>query len=269
MNDTTYTYNDDDSNLASWNSLFTSRHGDGSGDPEEDFLSAIRLVAACKAGGTFLDVGSGIGRIIDLLKPYAGGIVGLEPDRERYIACRDGAAAFDDWIEMFNTTSWEFRRSYRGRGFDFITVSMVIQHISTQACGRLLDDVHGLLKPNGVAMIATTHFYEERFTYQAAPQAHDVSEFDRYAEQVADQDKGIPVRMFSAEAFHRELGRAGLEVILWRQFAYPRADRAAELGGVLAATADQVRDLGSSQYAVVRRMDRSRRRGWLSRLRNR
>lgn len=268
MSDQAYTYPGDDDALTSWNRMFTSRNGDGHDDPEENFLSAIRLVAACKAGGAFLDVGSGVGRIIDLVKPYAGSVVGLEPDKERYLGCKNGLAG-DRRIEMFNARSWDYRQQHSGRRFDFITVSMVVQHISTGACRQILGDVRELLAANGSALISTTHFYEERFSYEADPSAHDIAEFDRYANQETSQDKGLPVRMFSRASLHREIEQAGLEVVVWQQFAYPRPERAREVAGFFAAPPEEVCDRGVSQYAVVRRAGAASRRGWLARLQRR
>lgn len=268
LSDQAYTYHGDDDALTSWNRMFTSRNGDGEGDPEENFLSAIRLVAACKAGGDFLDIGSGIGRIIDLIRRDAASVVGLEPDNGRYLGCKNGFAP-DRRIEMFNLKSWDYRQQNGGRRFDFITVSMVVQHVSTGACRQIFSDVHDLLAPNGSALISTTHFYEERFSYEADPSAHEVAEFDRYADQMTSQDKGLPVRMFSRASLHQEIERAGLEVVAWQQFAYPRPDRATEVAGFFAGPPEEMRDRGVSQYAVVRRPVAAPQAGWKSRLRRR
>lgn len=260
LSDDSYTYHGDDGGLESWNQMFSSRQGDGGGDPEEDFLSAIRLMAACRGGGAFLDIGTGVGRIVDVLRPYAGRIVGLEPDRERYLGCKNGFSV-DRRIEMFNLTSWEYRKRHPRRRFDFITVSMVIQHISTKACSEILDDVRAFLAPGGMALISTTHFYEERFTYENDPWPHAAEEFDRYTADTSRQDKGIPVRMFSRTALELELERAGLEAVVWRQFAYPRSDRADEVATFFAGPVEQMRDRGVSQYVAARRAGPPRRGG--------
>lgn len=80
-----YTYNASDDDLVAWNRNFTSRIGDGSGDPEEDYLSELRIVAASKPDGPLLEIGCGLGRIIRVMN-HAGAIVGLEPDTERFQA---------------------------------------------------------------------------------------------------------------------------------------------------------------------------------------
>jgi SAM-dependent methyltransferase len=263
LNDQSYTYHGNDDALASWTAMFTSRNGDGRGDHEENFLSAIKLAAACKSGGAFLDVGSGLGRIIDQVKPYAGRVTGLEPDHDRFTACKNGFAA-DKRIEILKTTSWDYVRSHPGRNFDFVTLSMVLQHVSTRACQQILSNVRELTAPDGVAIVSTTHLIEERFTYESDPAPHDVGEFDRYADRSESQDRGIPVRWFSKESFFREIEQAGLEVIVWQEFSYVRPENVPTIASLYGFTVDQVRDLGVSQYAVVRERRRpAPRRSWL------
>jgi SAM-dependent methyltransferase len=252
LSDGDYTYHGSDDEITRWLGMFTSRNGDGSGDPEENFLSTVRLVAACKAGGSFLDIGSGFGRIVDIVKPYAGTLVGIEPDMERFRACRDGAARHAN-VEILNCFSGDLRASRPGARFDLITLSMVLQHVSTRTCSGILDDVRGMLKPGGVAVISSTHFFEERFTYEADASPHDVKEFDFYAENTGQQVMGIPVRLFSKEAFLQTIEGAGLEVVVWQQFFYARPERVDSVASDFRASMDDVRNVGFSQYCTVRR----------------
>jgi hypothetical protein len=116
----------------------------------------------------------------------------------------------------------------------------------------LLGDVRELLAPGGIAVIGTTHFGEERFGAEADAAPQDRGDFDRYAEASAAQDKGIPVRMFSKDSLLREIERAGLEAVVWRPFSYVRPESLDRVAAMYGVTVDQVRDVGLSQYAVVR-----------------
>jgi SAM-dependent methyltransferase len=266
LDDQSYTYHGDDAGLAAWVAMFTSRSGDGGGDHEQAFLSALEFAAACKADGAFLDVGSGVGRIVGKVRSYARHVTGLEPDERRHAACQAGYAN-DPGVEILNTTTDRYRKACPRRRFDLITVSMVIQHVSAATCEQILRDVRHLLAPNGVAVISTTHFFEERFTYEADLSPHDFGEFNRYAEDTSVHDRGLPVRMFSKDALHREVEKAGLEAVVWEQFSYVRPENVGRIAALYNVAEDQVRDCALSQYVVAR--GPSRRSGALRRLADR
>lgn len=254
--DTGYKYNTSDDGLAEDFKNFTSRHGDGSGDSEEDFLSCLKLVACCKQGGTFLDIGSGFGRIVEIIRPYARHVVALEPDAERFRYCRDIHAGRPN-IEVHRAVSAGYRAENPGRTFDVITFSMVMQHVSTRQAQDILQNISTLLAPDGLAVIGTTHFFDERFVYETRHVPVSAGEFDLYAADIAHQEWGIPVRLFSKESFLAALADASLEVVLWKQFCYVRPEAVKTFAGRYEVPADAIRDTGTSQFAVVRKASRS------------
>lgn len=251
MSETSYVYQADDAELVAWEANFTSRNGTGEGDSEANFQSAVVMAAACKAGGRFLDVGSGHGRIIGWLRPYAGTITGLEPDVARFSSC-ENLFRNDPDVEVLNITTGQLIEGRPTERFDLITVSMVVQHVSTRTCRGIFRDVRNLLAENGVAVVSTTHFPYERFTYQMDPTAKDVEEFDLYADRSDNHHQGLPVRMFGRKSFEVALEEAGLAIVGWQQFSYPRPERAEGLAGLYAITPDELRDCGISQFALVR-----------------
>ncbi len=226
---THYRYNARDDAMTAWNSNFTSRCGDGSGDPEDDYFTTLRLMAACRPQAQLLDIGCGLGRIVGLLRHEVAGIVGLEPDPERFAASR---ADFHDGdrVEILNCSSDRYKLEHPSRTFDMVVVSMVIQHVSTETCDRILADVHDLLAADGVGMVATTQQEVERFTRQSDQAPLDRDAFDRYA-----------------------VDRAGLAVVRWGQFSYIRPEKLCWFADWMGSSPDAIRDVGTSQYAVVRR----------------
>jgi ubiquinone/menaquinone biosynthesis C-methylase UbiE len=247
-----YTYDDSDSEQLAWLQNFTSRIGDGSGDPEEEFLSLLSLVANCKPNSKFLEIGSGFGRIIGIVEHSVGRVVGLEPDFERFQACHD---TFDDGdrIRILHSTSGEYKRSHPANHFDIVVVSMVLQHVSTGTCDQILRDVHDLLTPEGVAILATTQQEVERFAFQSSPGPHSEEEYNRYVMEPGDRKWGLPVRAFSKASFHRVIEGCGLRVIHWGQFCYIRPEKLEWMANTLNVCPEAIRDVGSSQYAVARR----------------
>ena len=247
-----YTYNARDEALVAWNASFTSRIGAGGGDPEEEYLELVKLLATCQAGGRLLDIGCGLGRIIGLVGERCRTIVGLEPDATRFQACH---AAWHDGhrTHILRTTSTDYRGRHPHAAFDLVVVSMVIQHVATTTCDRILADVGELLAPDGLGVIATTQQEVERFTFQGDQTNRSVAAFDRYADSSDAQRWGIPVRQFSRDSFLDAVRRAGLEVVRWGQFSYLRPAKVSWFAAWMGSTPDAIRDVGTSQYAVVRR----------------
>ncbi len=250
MSVASYKYNAVDDGMIAWNKQFTSRMGDGSGDAEEAYLSAIQLIAKCKCESTILEIGCGLGRIIKTLKNQVPTIVGLEPDRKRFEECH--AQLHNDYsINILNQTSLEYRTENPDARFDFIIVSMVIQHVTTSICKTILDDVYHLLSNTGVAIISTTQQDQERFTYEQNSTPRTIEDFNRYASDCLNQRYGIPVRQFSKQSFIDELHEAKLKVVQWNQFSYIRPEKLNWFADMFGYNAEDHRDVGTSQYAVV------------------
>jgi SAM-dependent methyltransferase len=247
-----YKYNASDDPLVEFNKCFTSRIGDGNGDPEEALLDTIRLLARATKKPKMLDIGCGLGRIVDLVGKRPASIVAIEADYDRYMDSFNSFRNRDD-VEVLNTTSLQYKLDNPGVRFDLITLSMVIQHVSTSICDEILEDIHDLLDAGGLALVSTTLLDEEKFTFQNDSNIRDVVAFDAYASSSDDQAYGIPVRQFSRESFLNCLQRANLRVIQWGQFSYYRPEKLAWFANHFRSPVKALRDLGSSQFAVVER----------------
>lgn len=252
MSESYYKYNANDDAINRWQQNFTSRIGDGSGDPEEEFLNYVRVISHLKPTTPWMEIGCGLGRMIELIANGRNTIVGLEPDSERFIDCRKRFSGQSN-IEIFNTTSSEFRKANPEARFELILNSMVLQHVSTSVCEGILKDIHALLSADGVAIIATTQNCKELFTFQNSPAHQTRDKFDAYSEQPNKQMFGIPVRKFSKESFLSSLEENGLLVLHWGQFSYIRTEKVSWFAKQYNVRDDEIRNVGDSQYAIVRR----------------
>lgn len=249
-----YKYNivNEDTDGSAWNQNFTSRIGDGTGNPEEEYFSLLSVIVNCKPNARFLDIGCGRGRIVRRVKDRVGSLVGLEPDCERCQICfirhDDG-----DRIRIINATSQQYKIAHPKDRFDIIVASMVLQHVPTDVCQQILCNVHDLLSSDGVGVISTTQQDAERFIYQSNTTLRSVAEFDSYASNTARQQWGVPVRMFTKASFCDSIRLADLSIVHWGQFSYIRPKKLEWIGAHFGAPPEALKDLGTSQYAVVRR----------------
>lgn len=249
---TKYKYNANDDAIDRWQQNFTSRIGDGSGDPEEEFLSYVRLITELKPDATWLEIGCGLGRMVQIIKTKRNAVIGLEPDPARYSDCRK-RFRFTRKVDIFNTNSSDYKNTKPGRKFDLILCSMVLQHVSTRICEQILADIHDLLSEDGIAVISTTQNCKELFTFQDSPNLQTHEEFDEYAENSPDQKFGIPVRKFTRESLSECFGKSKLSIVHWGQFSYIRPEKLAWFAGRYQMDEDTLRDVADSQYAIVRK----------------
>ncbi|MDG9852373.1 class I SAM-dependent methyltransferase [Pseudomonas nitroreducens] len=247
-----YKYNANDDAISLWQKNFTSRIGDGSGDPEEEFLTYVKLVAQLKPTTPWLEIGCGLGRMIELLDTERNAIIGLEPDQDRFSDCKKRYRGKGN-IEIFNITSRELRKTQPAARFDLILNSMVLQHVSTGICDEILQDIRELLSPDGVALVSTTQNCKELFTFQSSPKHQTRQEFDDYAANPGQQSFGIPVRKFSKDSFLSALDSNGLAVLHWGQFSYIRPEKVDWFANQYQVSSSDIRDVGDSQYALLRR----------------
>ncbi|WP_296287279.1 class I SAM-dependent methyltransferase [Pseudomonas sp.] len=247
-----YKYNGNDDEITAWQRNFTSRIGDGSGDPEEEFLAYVRMMTQLRPASNWLEIGCGLGRMVELLLSGRNSVVGLEPDDHRFNDCRKRFHGQRN-IEVLKMTSEDLRRTRPKARFELILNSMVLQHVSTGVCQGILKDIHALLAKEGLAIISTTQNCKELFTFQSSPNHQTREEFDLYAAFPNDQKFGIPVRKFSKDSFLATLESNGLAVLHWGQFSYIRPEKVSWFADQYRVSEDDIRDVGDSQYAIVRR----------------
>jgi 2-polyprenyl-3-methyl-5-hydroxy-6-metoxy-1,4-benzoquinol methylase len=252
-----YTYHFDDSAIDRFNEILESRLGDSSGFHEQDFFDTLNLLLATNRDGPCLDVGAGVGRITSIARDIVSDVVALEPDDSRWHEChrqwqRDGSC------EVLCQTTSDYIQSNPDRKFSLIVVSMVIQHLSTEATKALMRDVATLLEPRGIAIVSTTHTIESAkgFSFSGDPARVYIEqeEFNAYASQASSAQKmGLPVRRFSKSDLYEEVEAARLEVVLWRQISYYKPNGAKFFANRLGVDVQDLKNVGNSQFVVVQK----------------
>jgi SAM-dependent methyltransferase len=253
---TDYKYNLHDQKLDNYARGFENRVGDSAGDIEVDFFDSLRLLLEMKRDGAVIDIGAGTGRSTVFAKDICREVVALEPDHARWQGTHRDLHD-EPRCRVLCQTSGDYITDNPGKTFDVVILGWVIQHISTGFCDALLRDVAALLKPDGVAIIATTHTIEEAEGFSFAHADLDevyLSEaaFNAYAENSSDQPKGIPVRRFSKKGFLATLDPL-FDTLYWRQISYFLPPRAERIAARLQVEPQKLLDIGNSQFVVVRK----------------
>jgi len=253
-----YVYHSRDSDLDKFSKNFESRLGDSRSDHEADFFDIVRMIVSMKSQGSLLDIGAGLGRVVAASSELIAEVVALEPDQVRWSQCNK-AYNNPPRCQIFCQTSGEYIQANPGKSFDVIVVSMVIQHISTRACQQLLEEAAQLLKPDGIAIIYTTHTLEETkgFSFSGDPSREvyvDKHQFDEYAEAPpSQQSKGLPVRRFSKSDL-MEAVSAFFEPVYWRQTSYYKRASLGIFAKRLQVEPEKLKDTGNSQFVVVKNL---------------
>lgn len=240
-----------------FNDNFESRIGDNSGFHEQEHFENLEMLLAIKRNGACLDVGAGLGRVTAVAREIVAEVVALEPDEARWRDCHRAYHREPD-CRVYRQTTGEYLQQNPDKRFDLIVVSMVIQHLSTDNCDRLLSEVATLLKPDGVAIIYTTHTLEKSkgFSFSGEPTRNFVpeDEFNAYTRLPhSAQTLGLPVRRFSKQDLLDVLGRANLAPIYWRQTSYYRPERIDYFAWRLNVTPEELRSVGNSQFAIAQK----------------
>jgi len=252
-----YTYHFDDAAIDRFNEILENRLGDSSGSHEQEFFDTLNLLLALNRDGSCLDVGAGIGRITSIAKDTVSSVVALEPDESRWRECHRQFHHAGS-CEVLCQTTGQYIQSNPDKRFNLIVVSMVIQHLATEATKALMRDICRLLEPNGVAIISTTHTIEaaKGFSFSGDPDRVYIEqeEFNAYASAASSKhNKGLPVRRFSKNDLYEAVQAVALQPVLWRQISYYKPNGAAFFAKRLGVQAEHLEGAGNSQFVVVQR----------------
>jgi cyclopropane fatty-acyl-phospholipid synthase-like methyltransferase len=253
MND--YVYQDKEATMPTLSAMLTSRMGDQAGNHEAAYLDAIDLLIAAFGDGAMIDIGCGRGRVAEAAAGRVKEVVALEPDPGRCNWTKELLAAYPE-VTVLDMVSHEYIARWPEKKFDLVVLGMVLQHISTHNCSKLMQDINTLTRPGGMVIVSTTHALEKAkcFTYQHVVDARiSEEEFNAYADQPRSHDKGLPVHRFSRAEFE-SLVTPGFEVVQWNEYSYYRPEFLERFARVHQVKPEDLSNIGNSQYLVLKKL---------------
>lgn len=177
---------------------------------------------------TFLDAGSGKGRLIPVFEKFFKKVVALEPDPDRYqdTLMTVKTLGLQDKVEAINQSAEFFQHEQK---FDFILCSHVIQHIHTNSVIPLLTNLGMHLTSNGLMMISTCHSTTHEDTYGKdylennipMRKVIDIEEYN----QLISRNGILPLHFFNAENLISDLLKIGLKTIDFKVFHIAKEER--------------------------------------------
>lgn len=251
---TKYVYNDDESMMPTLSAMLTSRMGDGTGKHEAAYLNTIELLINAFRAGSMIDIGCGMGRITQLGAGKIVELVALEPDAARCNWTRELVPDIPG-VSVLELATSDFIAQNPDKTFDLSVLGMVLQHMPTNYCPGLMEDVATLTRPGGLAIISTTHALEKAkcFTYQDVSDARvSEEEFNAYASKTDAQDKGLPVHRFSRPELEA-LVPDSFEIAQWTQYSYFRPEFLQRFANVHQVEPEEIANVGNSQFLVLRK----------------
>ena len=118
-------------------------------DPNSLMYKKLRIVDSYINGGeTLLEIGVGIGELIELEKQKFRKIYGIDVDEESVKICRKRFEN-DENIYIIEGNINDLENLFKDRKFDYITCLDVLEHIKIEECKKALNNIYNLLKDGG------------------------------------------------------------------------------------------------------------------------
>jgi ubiquinone/menaquinone biosynthesis C-methylase UbiE/DNA-binding transcriptional ArsR family regulator len=177
---------------------------------EADVEAAIVEMAGSGTLGNFIDLGTGTGRILSLLAPYAAQATGIDQSREMLIVARAN-------LEASGLRHAQVRQAdiyalpFPSASADFVTVHQVLHYLDDPR--RALTEASRILKPGGRLLIVdfAPHEFEhlrDQHAHRRLGIASDImTSWLKRADLMVIEEKTLPPP--------RSNGPAGLTVSLW------------------------------------------------------
>lgn len=118
-------------------------------DPNSLMYKKLRIVDSYINGGeTLLDIGAGIGELIELEKQKFEKIYGIDIDKEPVEICHKRFEN-DNNIQIMQGDINDLENLFKDKKFDCITCLDVLEHIKVEECKKVLNKIHNILKNGG------------------------------------------------------------------------------------------------------------------------
>jgi len=130
-------------------------------DPNSLMYKKLRIVDSYINGGeTLLDIGVGIGELIELEKQRFRKIYGIDADEESVNICRKRFES-DENIYIIEGNINDLENLFEDRKFDYITCLDVLEHIKVEECVKNLNNIYDLLRDGGKFIFTGPGLFEK------------------------------------------------------------------------------------------------------------
>lgn len=191
-------------------------------DPELEFWRRAQSFMQLTSRHDYLDVGCGMGRVVAKFGGLFDSTTCLEPDANRVTDARKiiSSEPFGKRIGFTNTRFLDFTAA--PESYDVISCVQVIQHLPLTEPTLWFKQMHALLRPGGILVVATT--IDEETTYKATDGEGvswyiNATEFDARA---SDTTRGgaLPVHHFTADELAAVAAHTGFRVLEQQPFSF-------------------------------------------------
>lgn len=118
-------------------------------DPNSVMYKKLRIVDSyIDDGDTLLDIGAGIGELIELEKQKFKKIYGIDVDEKAVEICRKRFKN-DRNIHIIQSDINDLKNLFQEKKFDCITCLDILEHIEVEECKKALNNIYNLLKDDG------------------------------------------------------------------------------------------------------------------------
>jgi len=130
-------------------------------DPNSLMYKKLRIVDSYINGGeTLLDIGVGIGELIELEKQRFRKIYRIDADEESVNICRKRFES-DENIYIIEGNINDLENLFEDRKFDYITCLDVLEHIKVEECVKNLNNIYDLLRDGGKFIFTGPGLFEK------------------------------------------------------------------------------------------------------------
>lgn len=130
-------------------------------DPNSLMYKKLRIVDSYINGGeTLLDIGMGVGELIELEKQKFKEIYGIDVDEESVNICRKRFENNEN-IHVIRGNANDLKKLFDNKKFDYITCLDVLEHIEIKECKKVLNDIYDLLKDGGKFIFTGPGIFEK------------------------------------------------------------------------------------------------------------
>lgn len=222
----------------------------------KDYLTVV------SAKTTFLDAGTGEGRLLPMFSRYFDRLLAIEPDEQRLAVARKRMeeTALSGKVSFLQGAFEEIELGKEE--FDVLLASHIVQHIPTETVDSFFRKAYALLKPTGLFLLTTSHarrgsdLYVKDYLKEGKVQEENISEAEFNA--LIRNERGIlPIHFYTFDSLESGLTAAGFEVLEFGVFhelskTYP-LDRVLDRDLVINSLSFFKNRFGRDLYMVCRK----------------